>query len=627
MRIGEEKIIVFGNFYYYFYIAYFVLYSTIGYVLLIWNYLKSSGVRRAQIKFVFYGTFLSGTLGLCTNLFLPTFGYFKFNWLAQVFFIIYVCSIAYAIVRYRLMDIRLVIARTIAFGLIVGVLTIIYASFSAIIATSFETLVGVTSNIIVGIVVAVLVVAGYGPLRKLIERATNGFLYKKTYNPDQLLSQISDVTASILDIQHLLALICTTLNEAFHTQKLGIALLNKKNKLIVVHKQNFSDGAAESLVGFPGAVEALYKELKILGGILVIDEMKTRFDNGEFKPANPELLAKIYEQDIALILPLHIKEQLIGIIALGNKKSGDPYNHQDLRTLKIITGQAAIAIENARLYDELKDFNVRLEAEVKKKTVELRKANAELKQLDEAKSEFISIASHQLRTPLTAIKGFGSMLLEGSFGQLGLEIKNPIEKIYLSNERLIKLVENLLDISRIESGKQDFDWEKIRLEDLAGAVVDNLKKIAEDKGLKLSFCKPKKPTPTVIADNGKIYEVMMNFVDNAIKYTKEGKINVFVNSDKLGIVTFSVKDTGKGLTPEVQSVLFKKFSRGKESFRYHTEGLGLGLYVAKSIIDAHRGKIWAESDGEEKGSKFCFSLSSKESPDKYWQTKKVKKTK
>jgi len=610
LQRGAEKIIIFGDLYYYSYIAYFVLYSVVGYILLVWNYLKSSGVRRSQIKFVFYGTFLSGTLGLITNLFLPTFGYFKLNWLAQVFFLIYVFSIAYAIMRYRLMDVRLVIVRSIVFGFFILLLTAIYAILSTIIAAFFENLVGVTSDIIVGIVVAIFVVVGYRPLRRFIERATNRFLYKKTYDPDQLLAQVSEVTASILDLKHLLASISGTLDEAFYTQKIGVALLNKKKKLAVAYKKDFEPGVAEGLVGFPGAVQALYKELKQVGGTLVIDEMKTRFENGEFQPVNPGLLLKIHENDIALILPLYVKEQLIGIIALGSKKSGDPFNHQDLKTLKIIGGQAAIAIENARLYEELKGFSARLEDQVKKKTAELRRANAELRQLDRAKSEFISIASHQLRTPLTVIKGYISMMREGSFGEIRPEIMRNLEKVYISNERLIGLVENLLDISRIESGRQDFNWQKVQLEDVAQTVVDNLKKTAKDKNLKLFIHKPKKLTPKVTADPNKIHEVMMNFIDNAIKYTNEGEINVFVRSEpKEDSVTFCVKDTGRGIAPEIKAHLFRKFSRGKGSFRVHTEGVGLGLYVAKMIIDAHQGKIWAESKGRDKGASFCFALS------------------
>jgi len=277
--------------------------------------------------------------------------------------------------------------------------------------------------------------------------------------------------------------------------------------------------------------------------------------------------------------------------------------------LGIIAGQAAIAIENGRLYEELKGFNVKLEAEVNRKTAALRQANLELRRLDQAKSDFISIASHQLRTPLTIIKGYISMMKEGNFGPVPAVIMKNLDKVYISNERLISLVENLLDISRIESGKQDFNWQSIQLEDLAQTVADNLKPAAKIKGLKLFFHRQKNLTPKVMADSNKVHEVMMNFIDNAIKYTEKGEINVSLNyDDHKKMVTFCVKDTGRGLEKDVKSYLFKKFSRGKGSFRIHTEGVGLGLYVAKIIIAAHHGKVWAESEGSDKGSRFCFSL-------------------
>lgn len=588
--------------------VYLIIVMFLGLMNLVKSYRSSIGISKQQVKYVIIGVILSIIGAGTTNLILLIFGFSEFANLGPIFLLFFIVLTTYAIARYRLLDIRLIIFRSLAFGSLVLLITITFATISGLIATLFQDLLGFKSNLIAGLVVGILVSITYQPLRRSIEGITNQFLYKKSYNPDQLLSQISEVTASILDLHNLLDSICATLDEAFHTQKIGIALLNPKQKLEVAFQKGFAPGSAEALVSYPKVVPTLYQELKNIGGTLVIDEMKTRYENGEFKPVDSQLLLALYENDIALILPLYVKEQLIGIIALGNKKSGDPYNHQDLSILKIIAGQIAIAIENARLYDELKDFNVKLEEEVRRKTTQLRKANQELRQLDQAKSEFISIASHQLRTPLTVIKGYISMMREGSFGPVSPTIMNNLEKVYASNERLIGLVENLLDISRIESGRQEFEWKKVRLEDIAQTVVDNLKNTAKLKNLKLVFNKPKVPTPEIMADPNKIHEVMMNFVDNAIKYTKEGKIDVSVLVKPEGKITFSVEDTGMGISPDIKPFLFQKFSRGKGSFRVHTEGVGLGLYVAKMIIDAHDGKAWAESEGPGKGSKFSFSL-------------------
>jgi len=594
---------------YYIFSIYFLFFVYYGLKLLFNEYKKSTGIRSSQIKYIIIGSslgFIGGGSAFFISFNIPILPY------PFILYAIFPLIIVYGIVKYRLMDIRAIVFRSLAFGSLILLITITFAIISGLIATLFQDLLGFKSNIIAGLIVGILVSITYQPLRLSIEGITNQFLYKKSYNPDQLLSQISEVTSSILDLHNLLASICATLDESFHTQKLGIALLNQKQKLEVAFQNGFAPDSAEKLVAYPKAVATLQQELKNLRGMLVIDEMKTQYENGEFKPIDVQLLLALYENDLALILPLYVKEQLIGIIALGNKKSGDPYNHQDLSILKIIAGQIAIAIENARLYDELKDFNVKLEEEVRRKTAQLRKANQELRQLDQAKSEFISIASHQLRTPLTVIKGYISMMREGSFGPVSPVIMENLEKVYASNERLIGLVENLLDISRIESGRQEFDWKKVRLENIAQTVVDNLKNTAKIKNLKLVFNKPKVLTPEVTADPNKIHEVMMNFVDNAIKYTEKGDITVSLLAEpKKDLITFYVKDSGRGIDKTMLPYLFRKFSRGKGSFRVHTEGVGLGLYVAKMIIDAHQGKIWVESEGQDKGSKFCFSLSTK----------------
>jgi len=239
---------------------------------------------------------------------------------------------------------------------------------------------------------------------------------------------------------------------------------------------------------------------------------------------------------------------------------------------------------------------------------QLKKVNVQLKHLDEAKSEFISIASHQLRTPLTAIKGYGSMLLEGDFGDVEEEKqREAINTIVVSSQRLTNLVENLLSISRIESGRLKFDFKDLQLTEVVEEIVNNLQKNAKEKNLYLKIEKSAKELPLVNMDDEKIRQIVINFIDNAIKYTKEGGITVSLKKGK-DSVTCCVQDTGIGVSSEEQAQLFKKFSRGKDAFLINTEGNGLGLYVANMMIKEHKGKIWIESDGVGKGSRFCFSL-------------------
>ena len=244
-------------------------------------------------------------------------------------------------------------------------------------------------------------------------------------------------------------------------------------------------------------------------------------------------------------------------------------------------------------------------------TSQLEKANIELKKLDKTKTEFISIASHQLRTPLTAIKGYVSLVLEEHYGKLPKKLKEKLNNVYLSNERLIKLVNNLLTISRIEMGRLTIEKAPCQIEDLIQSCVEEMRVVAREKGLKLFFIKSKIHLPKIKIDSSKIRQVILNLIDNAIKYTKQGKIEIKIKEIKIfkiSKIQISIKDTGEGLTREEQKTIFDSFTRGKTSATFFVEGAGLGLHVAKKYVELHKGKIWAQSSGKNKGSTFYIEL-------------------
>lgn len=245
---------------------------------------------------------------------------------------------------------------------------------------------------------------------------------------------------------------------------------------------------------------------------------------------------------------------------------------------------------------------------------DLAKANSELKiaysklqVLDKTKSDFISIASHQLRTPLTAIKGYVSMFLEGDYGKLNGKAKKSMENIFQANERLIGLVNSLLDLSRIEAGKIKLEPSKVNLKTMLESMVVDFSSRIANKKIKIIFESQPANIPAVQADEKKIREVFSNLIDNAIKYTNEGLIKVELKAihPYLRVV---VADTGIGMAQEEINGLFNSFSRGREGKSMWVEGAGLGLYVAKKFIEMHHGRIWAESEGKGKGSKFIIEL-------------------
>lgn len=314
-------------------------------------------------------------------------------------------------------------------------------------------------------------------------------------------------------------------------------------------------------------------------------------------------LEKLFGDISYIAAPVLQEKQIVGILIFAIRNHRSRIDERLREILLVFANQMEETLEHVELYGQLQ----RQYEKVQRQREALAAANEKLKALDEAKSEFISIASHQLRTPLTVIRGYLSLILEGSAGKCDAVAMEGLSKVAVSTNRLVALVNDLLDISKIERGIMSLDQQPTRMEYLAESVVDELEDNARKNGLTLTYHRPRHATPHVNIDKKTIREVMMNMVDNAIKYTQKGKVDVYVKKEKESVV-FIVHDTGMGLSEETIPRLFEKFSRGEGVSVIDTEGVGLGLFVAKRIIDAHNGKIWATSEGKGKGSVFEFSI-------------------
>lgn len=244
---------------------------------------------------------------------------------------------------------------------------------------------------------------------------------------------------------------------------------------------------------------------------------------------------------------------------------------------------------------------------VQKLAEELSIANAELKRLDASKSEFISIASHQLRTPLTAIRGFLELLLEGAYGKLDSKISATLNKVSVANNRLMSLVENLLNISRIEAGRIQYQFAPTHLEVIVDELSDMFLLAAKQKGIDFKVIKPAKALPLLSLDASKIREVISNIIDNSLKYTNEGSVTVNLEEHP-ECVAVVVKDTGMGIDPKDLSHIFKKFERGTGAEKVNVSSTGLGLYVGQKFAEAHGGIITVSSPGKGKGATFTLEL-------------------
>ncbi|PIR13348.1 hypothetical protein COV49_02555 [Candidatus Falkowbacteria bacterium CG11_big_fil_rev_8_21_14_0_20_39_10] len=591
---------VFGQFYYIssptFSYALFVLFFlglAIYSLFRLWQYYKISlGAKRAQLKYIF-AALLFGFMGGAVS-FLPVYNiniYPAFNITASLGFSI----VVYAIVVHRLMDIKLVFRRYSVFLFSLFTVTITALSIKYIFFTFFFDIFYWAD-----FVVLVLAITFFPVIRDIFYRLANKHFFSSLYESQEVIATLSDKLRSTLELSTIFDFIHESLGGAFHSKSFGILGYNEKqDNYFIQYNQGFK---VDKRKRFPNN-SSLHKLFISRNEPMVVEEIRRAYYGQQTK----DIIDLMIKYEVSILSPLNIKGKTIGLIVLGAKESGDMYNDEDLKVLRTVGAQAAISMENALLYRETINFNVKLAEEVERATFDLKAANEKLKKLDAAKSEFISIASHQLRTPLTVIKGYISMMLEGNFGKLTANESQALEKVYDSNERLIQLVENLLNISRIESGRLQFTYEVMNLEDLIESVFEELSNPAKKKGLALTFNHPAEPLPPVKIDEEKIRQVLMNLVDNAIKYTKKGAVTLDIKKSHNNI-HFCVTDSGMGIDKSDMPNLFRKFSRGQGTSVVHTEGTGLGLYVARQMVKAHNGKIWAASAGKEKGAKFCFKI-------------------
>ncbi len=264
---------------------------------------------------------------------------------------------------------------------------------------------------------------------------------------------------------------------------------------------------------------------------------------------------------------------------------------------------------------EFKKLNQDLESYAKQlfdKDFELTLANNRLQTLEQAKSQFVSVTTHQLRTPLSAIKWTFHMLLGGSLGPVTGEQRNFLQKGYDSTQRIITIINDLLNVDYIEADQSDYNFLAVNLAELIEGVIFEFINIAESKKIKLGFIKPLNRLPSVVADPVKISMVLENLIDNALKYTpRAGRVTINLGDARINSARPSleviVADTGIGIPTVEKDKLFHRFFRGSNAIRLEPDGTGLGLFIARDIIEKHGGEIWFESkDGE--GTNFHFTL-------------------
>lgn len=575
----------------YVFLIYFALVFISALVVLIRNLLTSSGIVKAQLKYVIFGFVGAAMVGIVLNLFFPlALGNARLTIMGPpISGSLFVFVMAYTIVRHRLMDIRMVVARSVAYTILVLTMAAFYALSVLGLERLFFPQAADQLDLAQGAfrtVLAVIMAFSFQPLRRWITKATDRVFFKNQYEPEAFLDKLAHTIGSTIVLIELMYKTLDLLtNELKVTRGIFVAL---------TENGSIFNSQASGYRSMPKLdADDIIRFAK--DGVAVYDEL----------PENSRYKHMLRKYDAAVAIPLKTENTTEGVLLLGEKQSGDMFSQTDLRVFEILAPELAVAITNAKSFEKIDRFNVTLRQEIKKATAELEKKNEQLRELDKAKDEFISMASHQLRTPLTAIKGYLSMLLEGDAGEIKVSQYDFVNEAFQGANRMVGLINDLLNVSRMETGRFFLEPVEVDLDTVVQEEIKQLSNHAKEKKLYLKYEKKGK-VPKVWADETKIRQVIMNFIDNAVYYTTTGGVTVTLEADK-GHVIFKVTDTGIGVPKEQQKNLFTKFYRADNARHVRPDGTGLGIYLAKRVLDDHGGDLIFHS-AEGKGSTFGFKF-------------------
>lgn len=567
----------------------------LGTYILLWRalYSRSRSAQHQMLRVVGLSLSIALPLIFLLSFVLPSVtNIFAFTEFGVTPILILVAGLYYSVVRHHLFDIRVAVVRTVAYVLSLATLSLVYFLSAYIISTTVfsaghTTYVSMSPiNIILALVLAFI----FQPIKQFFDRVTDRIFFRDRYDSDEFYGRLGELLATSFDLKDLL-----------HNAALEIGTTLKAEQAFFFVQYNHTHSV---MAGTQGYQHVTCDEWKQLGeaihgneAIVVTDMLST---NGRHS-----LRKVLQKHGIAILMRLSHEHQTLGYLALGEQRTGG-YTNRDIKVLETIADELVIAIQNALSVQEVRDLNVNLQARINDATKELMLSNKKLTKLDETKDEFISMASHQLRTPLTSVKGYISMVLDGDAGDISKQQRELLEQAFESSQRMVYLIGDFLNISRLRTGKFVLEPSKVDLARVVQEEVAQLQDSATARGITIRYDRPTH-VPPLTADENKLRQVMMNFLDNAMYYTLAGgTVDVELYKTHTGIV-FKVVDSGIGVPKAEHAKLFTKFFRAPNARKQRPDGTGIGLYMAKKVVVAHGGSILFESK-EGKGSTFGFKL-------------------
>ncbi|MBF0619540.1 MAG: GAF domain-containing protein [Candidatus Omnitrophica bacterium] len=350
--------------------------------------------------------------------------------------------------------------------------------------------------------------------------------------------------------------------------------------------------------------------LKLIGDAQFMHALKSgaTFSSLNSSQRTRSFLVDLFDMEHFILAPLLTQRGVAGILIVGNRYQAPSVTEGDEEIIAILSSQISQALENSQLFEQVYRSTQVLETRVNERTKELSSALKDVEDISKKKSEFISAVSHELRTPLTSIKGYASILITGKVGDIPDAVKERLGKINTHSDNLVKLINDLLDISRIESGRVEMKTSAHYIKPMLDNIADLLTPQLRDKGVVLRINVPI-DTPEIEFDQSQVERVFINLISNAIKFTPSGgsiSINAHANWEKKEIM-FEVADTGIGIKREDLTRIFDEFFRVDNEINMTVKGTGLGLALAKNIVEAHFGRMWVTSEPGV-GTTFHFTL-------------------
>jgi signal transduction histidine kinase len=494
---------------------------------------------------------------------------------------IFALMLGTSIVRYRLFAVDLAVKKVAVYGVVGAAITGALYAVTQVIERSF----GLTDIDTIWLVVPLgfMVTVLLSPWGQALEDRIHRLMFSKRQGCYETLLSLSKRMSGILNFNELVDTLIHGLVRGIPVTHAGLMIHDVATNTFVNYREEttLDEGSgADAIASDSPIVQWLSGE----DGLLVKEEVKLNPRIAKYFEAAEGELEGI---KASLIVPLKIENKLNGILLLGEKLSGEIFDTQELDVLSLLANQAAISLENARLYEGLSTSNVRL------------------MEASRLKSQFLANMSHELRTPLNSIIGFSKVLLNRLDGDLTERQEAYVKSVHNSSRHLLELINGILDFSRIEAGKFEMRPEKINLYEVVEECIESSLPLVRDKRVKLEKDVPV-DLPEVYADRTRVKQVLLNLVSNAIKFTTAGRVFVQVRREP-DLLHVSVADTGIGISASDLTRLFEPFQRLDNPLAQQADGTGLGLAISKKFVELHRGRIWAESR-ESQGSTFHFTL-------------------